>query len=204
MNEPLPCVLSGRYNNVKSQYLYKLKERIKMQIVKALLLKGGELSFEELSKILKEHSDIKAVLFVDGDVNTKTSDMNTLQSEQDKSGEQDLETIVTEYMRELGIPAHIQGYQYIRTAIMTVVEDRSILNFITKRLYPKIAEQYSTTANRAERAIRHAIEVAWNRGNIEAINKVFGYSIQSGKVKPTNSEFIATIVDRIRVRMKNK
>lgn len=175
-----------------------------MQIVKALLLKGGELSFEELSKILKEHSDIKAVLFVDGDVNTKTSDMNTLQSEQDKSGEQDLETIVTEYMRELGIPAHIQGYQYIRTAIMTVVEDRSILNFITKRLYPKIAEQYSTTANRAERAIRHAIEVAWNRGNIEAINKVFGYSIQSGKVKPTNSEFIATIVDRIRVRMKNK
>lgn len=130
--------------------------------------------------------------------------MNALQSEQDNCIGQDLETIVTEYMREFGVPAHIQGYQYIRTSIMMAVEDMEVVNRITKELYPEIAEQYSTTANRAERAIRHAIEVAWNRGNIEAMNEIFGYSIQSGKVKPANSEFIATIVDRIRVRMKNK
>lgn len=175
-----------------------------MEIVKAILINNGELSFEELLKCIKDQPDIKAVLFADSGSNTKASDMNALQSEQDKCSEQDLETIVTEYMRELGIPAHIQGYQYIRTAIMMGVEDRSILNFITKRLYPEIAKQYSTTANRAERAIRHAIEVAWNRGNITAMNEVFGYSIQSGKVKPANSEFIATVVDRIRLRMKNK
>lgn len=174
-----------------------------MEIVKAILVNDGELSFEELSKCIKEQPDIKAVLFADGDAGTKISDIkNALQSEQDKCSGQDLEMIVTKYMRKFGIPASIQGYQYIRTAIMMAVEDIKIVNFITKELYPEIAKKYSTTSSRVERAIRHAIEVAWDRGNVETINKVFGYSIQSGKGKPTNSEFIAAIADIIRLRMK--
>ncbi len=117
-------------------------------------------------------------------------------------GDSDLETVVTNFIHELGVPAHIKGYHYMRSAIMMVVEDPDLLNFITKQLYPDIAKKYSTTSSRVERAIRHSIEVAWGRGRQEVINEVFGYTIHEGKGKPTNSEFIAMVADRIRLQFK--
>lgn len=114
----------------------------------------------------------------------------------------DLETLVTEFIHELGVPAHIKGYQYVRTAIMMVVENMELLNYITKQLYPVIAKKYSTTSSRVERAIRHSIEVAWSRGRPETMNQIFGYTIDTGKGKPTNSEFIAMVADRIRLQIK--
>lgn len=116
--------------------------------------------------------------------------------------ETDLESIVTDCIHELGVPAHIKGYQYIRSAIMMVVENMDLLNFITKQLYPEIAKAYNTTSSRVERAIRHSIEVAWSRGKPEIMNEIFGYTIHTGKGKPTNSEFIAMVADRIRLQLK--
>lgn len=113
-----------------------------------------------------------------------------------------LEAEVTEIIHEIGVPAHIKGYQYIRDAIMMSVNDIDMLNCITKVLYPTIAKKYDTTSSRVERAIRHAIEVAWNRGRLETIEEFFGYTVNNGKGKPTNSEFIAMIADKIRLDYK--
>ena len=115
-----------------------------------------------------------------------------------------LEVVVTEIIHEIGVPAHIKGYQYLRNSIIMAVNDMDILNSITKQLYPSIAKQYQTTPSRVERAIRHAIEVAWSRGKIETIDELFGYSISNGRLKPTNSEFIALIADKIRLDAKIK
>ncbi|TCL58373.1 sporulation transcription factor Spo0A [Kineothrix alysoides] len=117
--------------------------------------------------------------------------------------ERDLEKDVTEMIHEIGVPAHIKGYQYLREAIMMSVEDTEMLNSITKVLYPSIAKKYQTTSSRVERAIRHAIEVAWSRGRMETLDALFGYTINTGKGKPTNSEFIALIADKIRLQYKN-
>ena len=116
--------------------------------------------------------------------------------------EYDLESIVTDIIHDLGVPAHIKGYHYIRTAIMMVIENMDMLNYITKRLYPEIAKKYKTTSSRVERAIRHSIEVAWTRGHQETMNKIFGYTIHTYKGKPTNSEFIAMVADKIRLQIK--
>ena len=115
---------------------------------------------------------------------------------------EDLETEITSIIHEIGVPAHIKGYMYLREAITMVVNDMELLSAVTKELYPSIAKKYNTTASRVERAIRHAIEVAWGRGQVEAINKLFGYTINTEKGKPTNSEFIAIIADKL--RLKNK
>lgn len=116
--------------------------------------------------------------------------------------EHDLETDVTNIIHEIGVPAHIKGYQYLREAIMMSVNDIDMLNSITKILYPTIAKEYQTTASRVERAIRHAIEVAWSRGKMDTIDELFGYTIHNGKGKPTNSEFIALVADKIRLDYK--
>lgn len=113
-----------------------------------------------------------------------------------------LESEVTEILHEVGIPAHIKGYTYLRTSIMEVYENTELLGQITKVLYPDIAKMYNTTASRVERAIRHAIEVAWNRGNIDALDNIFGYTVSASKSKPTNSEFIAMISDKLRLSHK--
>lgn len=113
-----------------------------------------------------------------------------------------LEVRVTQMIHDVGVPAHIKGYQYIREAIMLAVNDEDIINSITKTLYPTLSEKFNTTSSRVERAIRHAIEVAWNRGQIEMHEKIFGYTVNSNKGKPTNSEFIAMIADRIRLSEK--
>ncbi len=114
----------------------------------------------------------------------------------------DLENRVTEIIHEIGVPAHIKGYQYLRESIMMTVKDMEIINSITKELYPTVAKIYNTTPSRVERAIRHAIEVAWDRGDTDVLNGFFGYTIASGKGKPTNSEFIAMIADRLRLQLK--
>jgi hypothetical protein len=111
-----------------------------------------------------------------------------------------LESEVTEIIHEVGVPAHIKGYHYLRDAIIMSVEDMEMLGAVTKVLYPAIAKKHNTTPSRVERAIRHAIEVAWSRGRIETIEELFGYTIHEGKGKPTNSEFIALIADKIRLR----
>ena len=116
--------------------------------------------------------------------------------------ERSLEADVTEIIHEIGVPAHIKGYQYLRDAIVMSVNDMEMLNSITKILYPTIAKKYQTTSSRVERAIRHAIEVAWSRGKMDTIDEMFGYTIHNGKGKPTNSEFIALITDRIRLEHK--
>lgn len=116
--------------------------------------------------------------------------------------ENTLENDVTHIIREIGIPAHIKGYQYIREAIMMTVNDINLLNYITKLLYPTIAKKYKTTSNSVERAIRHAIEVAWNKGQIDVLEDMFGYTISAGKGKPTNSEFIALIADKLRLEYR--
>ena len=115
-----------------------------------------------------------------------------------------LETDVTDIIHEIGVPAHIKGYQYLRDAIILSVNDMEMLNSITKILYPTIAKRHQTTPSRVERAIRHAIEVAWSRGKMDTIDQLFGYTVSNGKGKPTNSEFIALIADKIRLEYKNR
>ena len=114
----------------------------------------------------------------------------------------DLETQVTKVIHQIGVPAHIKGYQYLRTAILMVISDKDVINAVTKVLYPTVARQYQTTSSRVERAIRHAIEVAWDRGDVDTLNSFFGYTIQTDKGKPTNSEFIAMIADNLRLSNK--
>ena len=114
--------------------------------------------------------------------------------------EEIIETKVTNIIHKIGIPAHIKGYQYLRRAIIKSVINSEIINSVTKELYPQVAKDYNTTPPRVERAIRHAIEVAWIRGEEETLNKIFGYTVQSNKGKPTNSEFIAMIADKLRLQ----
>ncbi|MCH5344637.1 MAG: sporulation initiation factor Spo0A C-terminal domain-containing protein [Acetatifactor sp.] len=123
----------------------------------------------------------------------------TDQAKEKQEVERDLEQDVTNMIHEIGVPAHIKGYQYLREAIMMSVEDPSMISSITKILYPTIAKRFQTTPSRVERAIRHAIEVAWSRGRMETLDALFGYTIDTGKGKPTNSEFIALIADKIRL-----
>lgn len=114
----------------------------------------------------------------------------------------DLESQVTKVIHQIGVPAHIKGYQYLRCAIIMTVNDNDIINSVTKILYPTVAKQFGTTSSRVERAIRHAIEVAWDRGDVDTLNSYFGYTIQQGRGKPTNSEFIAMIADNLRLSNK--
>ncbi len=114
----------------------------------------------------------------------------------------DLQVTVSEIMHQIGVPAHIKGYQYLREAIVLSINDGEMMSSVTKVLYPTVAKMYSTTASRVERAIRHAIEVAWDRGDVDVLSSYFGYTIQSERGKPTNSEFIAMISDKLRLRLK--
>lgn len=117
-------------------------------------------------------------------------------------GGDSLEVQVTEILHQIGVPAHIKGYHYLRDSILMAIEDPDIINAVTKQLYPGVAKKYETTPSRVERAIRHAIEVAWDRGDVDVLNSYFGYTIHNTRGKPTNSEFIAMISDRLRLHMK--
>lgn len=132
-------------------------------------------------------------------VNNSFVGKNSVSVSDNMISDRDLEVEITEIIHQVGIPAHIKGYQYIRDAILMSIRDREMINSITKILYPTISKKYSTTPSRVERAIRHSIEVAWNRGDLDMLQSYFGYTISDGKGKPTNSEFIALIADKLRL-----
>jgi two-component system response regulator (stage 0 sporulation protein A) len=144
-------------------------------------------------KILSER--IKMMLDIDTDI---TAGMSISKSKQNPN----LEIIVTDIIHQIGVPAHIKGYHYLREAIIASVGDKEMLESVTKLLYPAVAKKFKTTPSRVERAIRHAIEIAWDRGDIDTLNSFFGYTINAGKGKPTNSEFIALITDKICLKYK--
>ncbi len=141
------------------------------------------------------------------DILTKNDNFSLTQSQPSKKIDsiqaESLEAIITDVIHEIGVPAHIKGYNYLREAISLCIQDKEFINSITKLLYPTVARNYQTTSSRVERAIRHAIEVAWSRGREEILNSIFGYTIDTNKGKPTNGEFIAMISDSIRLKMKN-
>ena len=147
--------------------------------------------------ILQRIKDTKAVK-----TQTEKRYQHSQQKEQSSPAE-NLESVVTNMIHEIGIPAHIKGYHYLRDSIMMAVEDMDVLNAITKILYPTVAKRHQTTSSRVERAIRHAIEVAWSRGKLDTLDELFGYTVSNGKGKPTNSEFIALVADTIRLDIKS-
>ncbi len=126
----------------------------------------------------------------------------TAEPRQRPSSSANLEIRVTDILHQIGVPAHIKGYQYLRDSIMMAIEDEDIINAVTKRLYPAVAKKHGTTSSRVERAIRHAIEVAWDRGDVDVLNSYFGYTIHNERGKPTNSEFVAMISDKFRLQLK--
>ncbi|MBE5933356.1 MAG: sporulation transcription factor Spo0A [Lachnospiraceae bacterium] len=179
------------------------------------LIKCNENQVRFIETTYKNHLDNILVMLIDDDKkdicmfdeiiktrNSKSKDVQRIRQDDDKMRENELEMTVTEIIHEIGVPAHIKGYQYLRSSIIMAVTDMDILNSITKQLYPSIAKQYDTTSSRVERAIRHAIEVAWGRGKTDTIDDLFGYSLNHGRQKPTNSEFIALIADKIRLDNK--
>ena len=121
-----------------------------------------------------------------------------------RSDKVSIETLVTNIIHEIGVPAHIKGYQYLREAIIIAVNDMDVINAITKVLYPEVAKTFGTTPSRVERALRHAIEVAWDRGDLDTLQKFFGYTVSNTKGKPTNSEFIALIADKLQLQLKGQ
>ena len=133
---------------------------------------------------------------------TRAGNVQGREPDRDEASPAELEARVTEVIHEIGVPAHIKGYQYLREAIILTYNDMDMINAVTKVLYPEVAKRFSTTPSRVERAIRHAIEVAWDRGDIEVLQKYFGYTVSNIKGKPTNSEFIAMIADSLLLRQK--
>ena len=133
----------------------------------------------------------------------KNKTQNKINNELAKNGISNLEIRVTNAIHDVGVPAHIKGYQYVREAIIMAVNNEEIINSVTKTLYPNLSKMFQTTPSRVERAIRHAIEVAWNRGQVDVHDRIFGYTVNSNKGKPTNSEFIAMIADRLRLEEKS-
>ena len=181
-----------------------------MEQLNVMTQNDNERIFRILSDLLTHDKEFQIMITVPSGSNKSDNRENTLVSNKINANLQDkketvtydLEKDVTDMIHEIGVPAHIKGYQYIRTAIMMVVNNMDLLNYITKQLYPDIAKEYGSTSSRVERAIRHSIEVAWTRGRPETMNNIFGYTIDTGKGKPTNSEFIAMVADRIRLQLK--
>ncbi len=171
-----------------------------METLNVTTARDQEQFYRILDNLISANKEFRIMITVpSGETGTEQADHETAMSELDS---RDLEKDVTDMIHEIGVPAHIKGYQYLREAIMMSVEDVEMLGSITKILYPTIAKKYQTTPSRVERAIRHAIEVAWSRGKMETLDALFGYTINTGKGKPTNSEFIALIADKIRLQYR--
>lgn len=172
-----------------------------MEQLNVVTTQDNERMFKMLTDLIRQDKEFQIMITVP----SASREQKIFMTEQKEPArkEKDLERDVTEMIHEIGVPAHIKGYQYLREAIMMSVEEIEMLNSITKILYPTIAKKFSTTPSRVERAIRHAIEVAWSRGKMETLEALFGYTINTGKGKPTNSEFIALIADKIRLLYRN-
>lgn len=179
-----------------------------MEQVKTTVTKDNERMFKILTDLMNTNKEFQIMITVPGERAEGEKENSGFVLEPMVMGKEnvkpkhDLEQDVTDMIHEIGVPAHIKGYQYLREAIMMAVEDIDMLNSITKILYPTIAKKFQTTPSRVERAIRHAIEVAWSRGRMETLDALFGYTVNTGKGKPTNSEFIALIADRIRLQYR--
>jgi sporulation transcription factor Spo0A len=180
-----------------------------MEQLNVMTQQDNEKVFRILSDLLTKDKEFQIMITVPAGTKLTNSENSLMGKKTDSRPESnslenthDLEKDVTDMIHEIGVPAHIKGYQYLREAIMMSVEDIEMLNSITKILYPSIAKKYQTTPSRVERAIRHAIEVAWSRGKMETLDSLFGYTINLGKGKPTNSEFIALIADKIRLHYR--
>ncbi|MBQ8262265.1 MAG: sporulation transcription factor Spo0A [Lachnospiraceae bacterium] len=175
------------------------------------LTQDNDKMIQLLSELLNRKNDLRIMITVpgaeenghDGSGAALATGLYTYSEKEKVKKVRDLEKDVTDMIHEIGVPAHIKGYQYLREAIMMAVEDTEMLGAVTKVLYPTIAKKFQTTPSRVERAIRHAIEVAWSRGKMETLDALFGYTIHSGKGKPTNSEFVALIADRIRLAYRD-
>lgn len=175
------------------------------------LTQDNDKMIQLLSELLNRKNDLRIMITVpgaeenghDGSGAALATGLYTYSEKEKVKKVRDLEKDVTDMIHEIGVPAHIKGYQYLREAIMMAVEDTEMLGAVTKVLYPTIAKKFQTTPSRVERAIRHAIEVAWSRGKMETLDDLFGYTIHSGKGKPTNSEFVALIADRIRLAYRD-
>jgi two-component system response regulator (stage 0 sporulation protein A) len=179
-----------------------------MEQLNVVTQQDNERIFRILSDLVTKDKEFQIMITVpagrslSGDLKVSAAGKDNGSRKSNVPSANDLENDVTDMIHEIGVPAHIKGYQYLREAIMMVVNDQEMLSSITKILYPSIAKKYQTTSSRVERAIRHAIEVAWSRGNMETLDAFFGYTINVGKGKPTNSEFIALISDKIRLQYR--
>ncbi|MCM1465001.1 MAG: sporulation initiation factor Spo0A C-terminal domain-containing protein [Bacteroidales bacterium] len=161
--------------------------------------KDNDKVYKILGDLMSAGKEFQIMITVPSGKNTAGAPTGTALKEKKPAVVRNLEQDVTDMIHEIGVPAHIKGYQYLREAIMMSVDDPVMISSITKILYPTIAKRFQTTPSRVERAIRHAIEVAWSRGKMETLDSLFGYTIDTGKGKPTNSEFIALIADKIRL-----
>ncbi|MCI9314524.1 MAG: sporulation transcription factor Spo0A [Lachnospiraceae bacterium] len=172
-----------------------------MEILNVTASRDQEQFYRILNNLMSTNKEFQIMITVPS--GTKEETLHETEAVLQTGAVRDLEKDVTDMIHEIGVPAHIKGYQYLREAIMMSVQDVEMLGSITKVLYPTIAKKYQTTPSRVERAIRHAIEVAWSRGRMETLDALFGYTINTGKGKPTNSEFIALIADKIRLQYRN-
>ena len=172
-----------------------------METLNVTASRDEEQFYRILNNLISANKEFQIMITVPS--GTKEEDVKIADTVIQTSVTRDLEKDVTDMIHEIGVPAHIKGYQYLREAIMMSVQDVEMLGSITKVLYPTIAKKYQTTPSRVELAIRHAIEVAWSRGRMETLDALFGYTINTGKGKPTNSEFIALIADKIRLQYRS-
>ena len=171
-----------------------------MEQVNMNTAKDNERIYKVINDLIKQNKEFQIMITVPAAVQKeKKEEIETLRNIEKSH---DLEKDVTDMIHDIGVPAHIKGYQYLREAIIMSVQDPQMISSITKILYPDIAKKFQTTPSRVERAIRHAIEVAWARGKMETLDRLFGYTINTGKGKPTNSEFIALVSDKIRLRYR--
>lgn len=204
----LAKIMIGRRDHGIWQSKMRMEDKF-MEQLNVMTQQDNEKIFRILSDLLTKDKEFQIMITVPAGSKLTGSDNSLMGKKADNRLESkslenvhDLEKDVTDMIHEIGVPAHIKGYQYLREAIMMSVEDIEMLNSITKILYPSIAKKYQTTPSRVERAIRHAIEVAWSRGKMETLDSLFGYTINIGKGKPTNSEFIALIADKIRLHYR--
>ena len=193
--EPICMMLTGVGQEKATQKAVELGAQY-------FMLKPFEL--DSLAERIKEFGTEGVSTAVKSDTGRAYKSDNSFAKENTKKcySKDDLEMIVTGIIHEVGVPAHIKGYQFIRSAILMAIDNMEVINHITKQLYPDLAKMYKTTPSRVERAIRHSIEVAWNRGSSETMESIFGYTVSCDKGKPTNSEFSARIADNVRLRMK--
>ena len=170
-------------NNALHRNCWKL-ERNRMEQLKVVTQQDNERMFRMISDLISKDKEFQIMITVPSG---RQYEQNQVGEEKRIAKEYNLEKDVTDMIHEIGVPAHIKGYQYLRTAILLTVKDSEIINSVTKILYPSVAKKYQTTTSRVERAIRHAIEVAWDRGDVDTLNAYFGYTIQNNRGKPTKS-----------------